>query len=147
MSRKKHWRMLNSLRFVVLGFALWSITTAESSSAKTTWDGVYSTDQATRGQEAYGKSCSGCHKPDLTGNWGPALVGEPFLMSWNNRTVDDLSTTIRQTMPQNEPDSLDAQTYLDIVAFLLRANNFPAGAELLRDHDSLKEITITRTKP
>jgi hypothetical protein len=36
-------------------------------------------------------------------------------------------------MPQTNPGSLPRQTYLDILAFLLRANNISVGKDQLND--------------
>jgi len=46
-------------------------------------------------------------------------------------------------MPFQNPRSLDDQTYLDIVAYILQFNGTPAGREKLTpDLQRLKEITI-----
>ena len=39
----------------------------------------------------------------------------------------DLFVTIGTTMPRQEPDSLSPQVVIDIVSFLLQANDIPAG--------------------
>jgi hypothetical protein len=49
--------------------------------------------------------------------------------------------TIGTTMPQNKPDSLTPQVVIDIVSFLLKSNNMPAGnSELPPDLDALKTV-------
>jgi hypothetical protein len=46
-------------------------------------------------------------------------------------------------MPPQRAGSLDDQTYLDIVAYILRFNNVPAGNQALQpDLDKLKQIVI-----
>src|SRR4029453_4742693 len=76
-----------------------------------------------------------------------ALVGPDFLLQWGDLTVDELFQRIRTTMPQDSPSSLSAQTYVDIVAYILESNKFPAGKEdLKRDADVLKAIKITKGK-
>ena len=48
-------------------------------------------------------------------------------------------------MPQTKPDSLSRQTYLDIVAFMLRANNVSVGKNGLSDDaPALKKLKISR---
>ena len=48
-------------------------------------------------------------------------------------------------MPGDRPGSLSAQASIDIVAYLLAANEFPAGlAELERQSGSLERIRIER---
>jgi hypothetical protein len=47
-------------------------------------------------------------------------------------------------MPQNKPDSLTPQTVIDVVSFLLRENEMPAGkTELPPDLEALKQILVT----
>ncbi|HXJ18213.1 MAG TPA: cytochrome c, partial [Candidatus Polarisedimenticolia bacterium] len=61
------------------------------------------------------------------------------------RTVGDLFDTTRNTMPMNQPDSLTAKQYVDLVAYLLQANGFPAGKdELTGDSQALKGIVIEK---
>jgi hypothetical protein len=46
-------------------------------------------------------------------------------------------------MPQNQPNALDARAYVDVVAYLLAANDFPQGKEdLSGDEGALRNITI-----
>ena len=116
---------------------------------KTVWDGVYTPEQATRGKKLYETSCSECHQDTLQGDGGdvPALADAAFLDEWQDQPVDKLFTRIRETMPQDSPSSLTAQTYLDILAYIFQSNHFPPGKEeLKRDADVLKAITIKKTK-
>ncbi len=114
-------------------------------SRRTIWDGVFSDAQATRGQVGYARACAKCHAADLlgTGN-APALVGEPFLGRFDRSTVDDVVQIVRQTMPQEAPDSLGPDTYVDIVTYLFKANGSPAGsADLTTDRAALKQVLVT----
>jgi plastocyanin len=108
--------------------------------------GVYTKEQASRGQAAYNQSCRTCHMDDLSGSdHVPALAGDAFMMLWENKSVGDLYNRTRLTMPQGSAGQLSPQTYIDIVAFMLKANNFPAGAsELAPNEDSLTRITIQK---
>ena len=48
------------------------------------------------------------------------------------------------SMPQEAPDSLGAETYVDVVSYLLKANGSPAGAaDLPSDRMALKQILVT----
>jgi hypothetical protein len=52
--------------------------------------------------------------------------------------------TIRQTMPQEAPNSLAADAYVDIVTYLFKANGSPAGAaELTADRANLQQVLVT----
>ena len=120
-----------------------------ASTGKTVWDGVYSAAQATRGKKLYMQSCGECHMDNLQGDSAdiPSLVGPDFMLQWADLTVDELLQRIRTTMPQDSPSSLSAQTYVDIVAYIMEANKFPAGKEeLKREADALKAIKITKGK-
>jgi len=130
---------------VVIWYAGGAIRTARAAApSKSAQDGVYTAEQATLGKTAYNDSCGGCHMDDLSGSGqAPGLAGEAFSQFWDGRTVYDLYEVTRSTMPQDKPDSLGAEAYLGIVAYMLQANNYPAGKDKLKDDpDELKNITI-----
>jgi mono/diheme cytochrome c family protein len=118
---------------------------------KTTQDGVYTDDQAKQGKVQYSQNCANCHLDDLSGS-GQALplVGDAFTQTWEGQTVNDLFQDILGTMPPPRPDqgaNLSADAALDVVAYLLQSNQFPAGKdELKNDPDALKNILITTKK-
>jgi mono/diheme cytochrome c family protein len=118
---------------------------AAQDAKKTMWDGVFSDAQAARGQGAYKQSCAPCHKADLLGDTGaPALAGPDFFSRWNGSSADDLVKTIRASMPQDAPDTLGTQTYVDLVSFLMKSNGAPAGAsELSTESPALKQIMVS----
>ena len=97
----------------------------------TIWNGVYTAEQAQRGQKSYEKFCGYCHRDNLEGDEGPSLVGSPFTLRWRNHTLDDMYTTIQDTMPQDAPGTLSAQAYADIVSYLLKMNGAPTGSQEL----------------
>jgi hypothetical protein len=80
---------------------------------------------------AYGQSCAGCHALATEGK--SPLVGDPFWKSFAQKTVGDLLEFVSTYMPNGKPGSLDETTYNDIVALILKSNDFPAGTtELAR---------------
>jgi cytochrome c len=112
------------------------------------WDGVYTDAQAERGRAAYQQACVACHRDDLRGdNTAPSLIGESFLFLWGDMEVGDLSTRIQKLMPPERPGSLSPQTYVDIVAFILQQNSFPAGDKELALDPSALHILITAKRP
>jgi S-disulfanyl-L-cysteine oxidoreductase SoxD len=117
--------------------------------SRSVWDGVYTEDQAKRGEALYQKECKGCHGIALGGGESsPPLTGGAFLSNWNGLTLGDLFERIRKTMPQNTPGKLNRQQNADILAFVLSASKFPAGkAELSRQTEFLKEIRFEAVKP
>ena len=61
--------------------------------------------------------------------------------------VGELLARMQKLMPPERPGSLPAQTYIDIIAFMLQKNAFPAGdMELSADRLRL-QILITATRP
>ena len=131
--------------FVVSGFS----RTAVGQTPRTVWDGVYTARQAERGRASYLQSCVSCHRDDLRGdNTAPSLVGESFTFLWGDMPVGELSARIQKLMPPDRPGTLTAQTYVDIIAFILQKNAFPAGdRELDVDADALQRIVITSKRP
>ena len=111
----------------------------------TVWDGVFTEVQASRGEAAYRRSCAACHKEDLLGGGAaPALAGEAFFRRWNESTLDDVVQTMRSSMPQEAPNSLEAQVYVEIMTYLLKASGSPTGSEdLTADRDRLKLVRVT----
>jgi S-disulfanyl-L-cysteine oxidoreductase SoxD len=117
--------------------------------SRSVWDGVYTEEQAKRGEELYRKECASCHGDTLVGGGGAApLTGGAFLSNWNGLTVGDLFERIRKTMPQGSLGKLTKQQDADILAYLLSFNKFPAGkTELLKQVEFLREIRFEATKP
>lgn len=113
------------------------------------WDGVYTDEQARRGEPIYKKECAPCHGELLTGGESsPPLSGGAFLSNWNGLSVGDLFDRIRKTMPQTAPGRLTKQQNADVLAFMLSVNKFPAGkTELYKQSEMLKEIRFEATKP
>jgi len=122
-----------------------------AASVRSVWDGVFTEEQKKRGGVIYLRECSGCHGETLRGGEGTrALTGSDFEESWDGKTVADLFSKIRQTMPPppDQPGKLSAQQEADVIAHILGANDFPAGAaELPQDIEQLKRIRIATTKP
>jgi mono/diheme cytochrome c family protein len=113
---------------------------------KTTVDGVYTSAQADRGKVTYlSGRCGGCHQLDLSGDRGPALKGDDFLTHWENGSLNGLFDKIRETMPPNGAQEVTDDAKIDIVAYLLQSNGFPAGSSELRaDAEALGAIDIVR---
>lgn len=116
---------------------------------RSVWDGVYTTEQARRGQVRYTEICASCHGETLAGGESaPPLAGGEFLSNWNTLTVGDLFDRTRSTMPQNKPGSLSREANAEIMAYLLSANQFPPGQEALpQNSEVLREIRIEAVKP
>ena len=116
---------------------------------RTVWDSVFSVAQAARGESAYAKGCARCHGAALTGgDQSPPLVGGAFVGNWNAQSLYDLHSRVKSTMPSDSIGIYDQKFITDVVAFMLKANGFPAGqAELSTENDSLKTIVIRASRP
>ena len=120
-----------------------------STEPQSVWDGVYTKEQAQRGEPLYAERCAACHAPDLTGGeTAPALASAEFKSNWSGLSVDDLFERIKVSMPQDNPGSLSRQQTADILAFVLSKGGFPAGTrELAREAEVLKQLRFEATKP
>ena len=108
---------------------------AQAQSARSTRDGVYTAAQAARGSATYTVYCTMCHMDDLSGGGtfgmetAPPLRREGFMAG---RDLNNIYTLIKGSMPADNPGTLDAQAYVDVIAFILQQNGYPAGATELR---------------
>ncbi|MEO8130109.1 MAG: cytochrome c [Bryobacteraceae bacterium] len=118
----------------ILGLAITLLSSSIGQCAETTvWSGVYTDQQAARGAATYLAECSRCHREDLSGYSG--LRGAKFTENWREDSLNSLWLRISKTMPAGAAGSLPENEYLDIMAYLLKANDFPAGAQELRLDD------------
>ena len=67
-----------------------SLNVAAGSAPKTVWNGVYTKEQAVRGEQTYLRACASCHRDNLQGDEGPPLIGSRFTFQWRDRTLKDL---------------------------------------------------------
>lgn len=137
------------LAIVGLGLFGSTIGARQSAPSRSVLDGVYTEDQAKRGQALYAQECSSCHGPELGGaEMAPALAGPAFAADWSGLTMGDLVDRIRVSMPVNDPGKLGRQQCADIVSFMLKVGQFPAGkAELPSEAEPLKNIRFEAPKP
>jgi mono/diheme cytochrome c family protein len=113
-----------------------STTATVPSGVVTTMAGVYTEQQAGRGEMIYRNTCVACH--DASDH-----TGATFKQNWNARTAFDLFETIRTTMPNDDPGTLLREDYANIVAYLFKANRMPSGTRPLpSDSTALAQIVI-----
>jgi mono/diheme cytochrome c family protein len=141
-------------RFVIAAaavFAAAAVSAAafgQAAAGKTVWDGVYADAQSKRGEEVSKTSCVSCHGDELAGgDLAPALKGDDFRGLWSGRTVAELFDKIQTTMPADQAGTLKPQQSADLVAYLFKINDYPAGAgELASEMPALQQIKITGKK-
>ena len=117
--------------------------------AKSQWNGVFTSEQATRGHAIYDDQCASCHGAELTGDGrAPGLAGGVFSANWNDLTLGDLFEQMSYSMPQNDPGRLSRQQNADVLAYMLHKGNYPAGqTELTPDLEILRTLKFIATKP
>jgi mono/diheme cytochrome c family protein len=116
----------------------------------TIWDGVFTAEQALRGQAAYTGPCDRCHGYKLDGAPedpvmlpAPPVAGSKFLRKWSGQSLAALFEYTRATMPSNNPGYLSERDVADILAYMLSASRAPAGAEVLQPNAAaLSSIAI-----
>ena len=109
----------------------------EPAVAATIWDGVFTSAQASRGQETARAVCFACHSQS---EWTNPM----FIRVWSGRPIHQMWENLRMTMPYDYPGRLSAQEYSDVVAYMLELNGAPAcETELPADAEGLMQITVT----
>jgi len=100
-------------------------------SATTAPPALYTEAQAAAGKQKFADNCEQCHGTNLEGLAGPALKGKNFASVKSAFTVGDVFTIVSQNMPATQPGSLEHDDYVQIMAFLLQQNGYPAGKTAL----------------
>jgi mono/diheme cytochrome c family protein len=118
---------------------------AQTPDRRTIWTGVYTATQAARGEEVYKANCARCHGEDLSRNPQAVLNGNDFLQRWREDNVESLFTFVRTSMPPGRRGTprvaLEDKQYLDVLTYIFKANDFPAGERELTAAD-VAEIHI-----
>ena len=128
---------------MVCTFAMTLLAATGPAQDRSVWEGAYTDAQATRGEKVFIRACAECHSHTLGETAGdgtaPSLIGEDFSFRWMGSSIAYLFDTIRQTMPEAAPNSLDPREYTAVTAYLLKLNEYPAGAAEL-DHTARKNL-------
>jgi mono/diheme cytochrome c family protein len=110
---------------------------AQTNGGASTADGVYTREQALRGQDVYAGNCKSCHTPE-------SHAGPLFTSKWNGKPLLELYLYVRELMPKSEPGTLTPEEYADVVAYMLRMNRLPVGDnDLPTDTTALRSIRIS----
>ena len=122
---------------------------ATASGAGATVPLSFTADQVTRGSDIYADRCVQCHGDTLdNGEFGGApLNGSYFKKHWAGGSVAALVAFMKAKMPPDRPGSLTDQSYADLTAFLLDANDYAKGdKELPSDAPSQQAMSLKRDK-
>jgi len=133
--------MVSKTRMLLAGsFLAWTTaltvsgTEARGPAAQTTNDGIYSTAQANGAKAQFQKICADCHAFTVAAKKAPKdlpLGDEPFLDQWNGRPLSELITLIALTMPNDGSAVVSEAEAVDLVAYILQQNGYPAGSKPL----------------
>lgn len=108
---------------------------AEAEATATTTQGVFSEEQATRGEDVFWTICAECHFEED--------FGGPFIQSWAGASVKDLLDEIVATMPEDNPGGMPTEQYLDVITYMFKINGMPTGEdELVAEDLDAVEIAV-----
>jgi S-disulfanyl-L-cysteine oxidoreductase SoxD len=141
--------MKNTVAVLIVGGFLASLGVVVTAQAtRSVNEGVYTADQAKKGEATYKEQCAACHGDNLEGSGPmPPLAGKDFLANWSGKTLGDLYEKTQTTMPATAPGTLTPEQTADIVAYLLSKDNFPAGSAALEGKtEPLLKIKIEEPK-
>jgi S-disulfanyl-L-cysteine oxidoreductase SoxD len=126
------------MRYLVFLMAVAAPVLAQTTGAaeRSTVQGAYTDGQAALGEGVYKSTCASCH--ELTFH-----TDDQFRMNWFGRTVYDLFKILKTTMPEDNIGGLSDDDYTRVIAYILKLNGFPAGADSLRaDSLDMQRIRI-----
>jgi len=100
--------------------------------------GVYTAAQSDRGQALFRSKCASCHAPNR-------FTDDLFYTSFAGKPMWEMFDVISDTMPEDNPASMTPEEYVDVMAYLLKLNNFPTGdTELPVGKDALSAIVMEK---
>lgn len=135
-----------SAAILLCSFGLTTGAAVQDPPQRTVKDGVYTAAQATTGKALFESTCANCHqfKPWEKSDLNPDLAGTAFLERWNGKSVRDLSSLIFQTMPNDGSAFLDEKQSVELAAYILQQNGFPAGEQALASDDLAGRTLIVK---
>ena len=119
----------------LLTTALVLLVSGANADPRTLNEGVYTEEQAEAGEELYAENCLTCHDKKYF---------RPVLEAWDGQPLSILYTVMSTSMPESNPGALPRKDYVDILAYILSLNRYPAGdVELDYSEDVLEGIVIS----
>ena len=133
---------------ITAGLAVLAAVAISQDVTRAASDGVFTVEQANRGQTTFGANCAVCHGEALDGSESaPSLSGSDFTLAWKGHNVGELVDRIHNTMPPDQPGKMSPEAATDIAAYILSFNKFPAGTtEMPSSAELLKQIRIDAVK-
>jgi mono/diheme cytochrome c family protein len=122
--------LLRSAAFLLLAAYAYA-----SAGPRTINDAVYTKAQAEAGERLYAEHCLTCHDKKYF---------RPVLKAWEGQPLAVLYTVMSVSMPESNPGALPRKDYVDILAYILSLNRYPAGESELDYKDGiLDDIVIS----
>ena len=119
---------------LVVAFAAVGATGLQNGDTRSVLTGVYTSAQATRGEQTYYNICVACHP---RGTYST----DAFKTTWSGRPISDLFEQVKEKMPKSDPGSLTPEEAAQVIAYILKINDVPAGdVDLPSDIELLKKI-------
>lgn len=131
MTKRAYVALVAALAVVRLG-----VDAVALEGSRTVLDGVFTTAQASRGEQTFKQACTACHTVDK-------MTGNRFRAKWGDGTAGDVFDFMSNAMPEGDPGSLKPEEYSSLLAFFLQASGYPAGeVELPADKAELLKLRI-----
>ena|SRR5690606_3397228 len=105
----------------------------------------FTQEQVAAGEREYRRSCQDCHGANLDDGefGGPPLIGINFRDKWFDLNAAALHGFTSAAMPPDRPGRLSAETYTNLVAFILSENGLEAGdTPLPSDMEALSQLSL-----
>lgn len=139
------------------GLITWAAALALSTGAplqgsvirQTTNDGIYTKAQADGAKPQFEKLCAGCHPFTVAAKKKPKdlpLGDEPFFDTWTGRPLTEMVNVIHLTMPNDGSAALSEKEALDLVAYVLQQNGYPAGSKPLTKESASAMLERPKSK-
>ena len=124
-----------ALLFLVVGL----LASCAEQLPETTADGIFTAEQAQRGEGLFDQHCARCHSIQ-------EFTGRAFETVWVGTPASALYLRIANTMPMDQPGSLGTSQTTALMAHILDSNGMPAGdTPMPGDLEWLTSIQVTAT--
>lgn len=131
-------RQARALLLVGAGLGCCGAVALSAQEKKSVKAGVYTAAQAERGETLFRAKCASCHAPNR-------FTDDLFYTSFAGKPLWEMFDVISDSMPEDNPGGMKKEEYADVIAYLLKLNNFPAGAsELPIEKDALSAILMEK---
>lgn len=129
--------MLRSITRAGLLVTLTLLVACAEKPPETTLDGIFTAEQAQRGEGLFNQHCTRCHSIQ-------EFTGRSFETIWVGTPTAALYLRIANTMPLDQPGSLGTVQSTALLAHILQENGMPAGETPLEaDLEFLTSILIS----